>query len=55
MNPELVLGIIQTVFSILAVAIAAAQLLQQWPRSRVEVRLDQFPSLAQASIDTCRS
>jgi len=39
MDPELVLGTIQTGFSILAVAIAAVQRLQKWPRPQVVVCL----------------
>lgn len=37
MDPELLLGAIQTIFAILAVMIAAVQLLQQWPRHEVSV------------------
>lgn len=39
MDPELVLGAIQTIFGILAVAIAAVQLVQQWPRHVIKVNL----------------
>jgi len=39
MNPEIVLGVIQTTFGILAVAIAAVQLVQQWPRHIVKVNI----------------
>jgi hypothetical protein len=42
MDAELVLGTIQTLFSILAVGIAAVQLLQQWPRPHVMVSLLQL-------------
>jgi hypothetical protein len=37
MDPELVLSSVQTVFAILAVGIAAVQLLQQWPRPNILV------------------
>jgi hypothetical protein len=39
MDAGLVLGAVQTVFSVLAVGIAAIQLRQQWPRSRIVVSL----------------
>lgn len=39
MDPELLLAAIQTIFAILAVIIAAVQLLQQWPRRDIEVSI----------------
>jgi len=37
MDPELVLGTIQTVVGILAFGVAAVQLFQQWPRRMIRV------------------
>jgi hypothetical protein len=37
MDPELVLGTIQTVVGIFALGIAAVQLFQQWPRRLINV------------------
>jgi hypothetical protein len=39
MNPELVLGTIQSVLAMLGVGIAAVQLFQQWPRRQTQVRM----------------
>jgi hypothetical protein len=39
MDPEILLGTIQTIVGILAVGIAAVQLFQQWPRRLMRVNI----------------